>query len=950
MPVNGPLIPWHSRSIEHVAEKLETRLDRGLSAAEANVRLDRLGPNELTAKPPVPFWKLVVSQLNNFVVGLLIAAGAISALLRDWVEAAAIMAIVVLNAVLGVLQESRAEAALAALKKMAAPEADVLREGHRQKLPARELVPGDVVLLEAGNFVPADLRLVESVNLKIDESSLTGESEAAEKQASVTLREDAVLGDRGNAAYMGSMVTYGRGRGIVVGTGMSTEIGLIAGMIQAFEEEPTPLQKKLAELGKTLGAAVLVICVLVFAVTLARDTDLPLLFREGIGAYVRLFQDTLVETFMVAVSLAIAAVPEGLPAIVTISLALGMREMIKRHALIRKLVAVETLGSATTICSDKTGTLTQNEMTAVRLWVNHGEVMIDGRGYQPEGRFHPADRPGEEIEALKDREAGALLWVAALANDAALEPTGAIADWPTWRMAGDPTEGALIVAAAKAGLWRSVLEARYPRVDEVPFDADRKRMSTLHELHDLARGDGNPFGPDDTGRYVVCVKGAPDLLLEQSSQLLHREGPLPLTDDDRRRIMAANSRLASQALRVLGVAYRPLDRPPEKVAAADLADDLIFIGLVGMIDPARPEVKPAIAKARRAGIRTVMITGDYKETARAIAAEIGLLRADGQVRTGAEIDKMDDAALIDAVEDTDVFARVSPQHKVRIVEAFRARDHVVAMTGDGVNDAPALKRADIGVAMGITGTDVSKETADMVLTDDNYVSIVSAVEQGRIIYGNIRKFVFYLLSCNVAEVAIIFLAALAGLPAPLTPIQLLWLNLLTDGAPALALGREKGDPDIMEQPPRPSGEPIINRIMIIRIAVMAVALTGVVLAAFMVGWSQGSRRLAQTLAFATLALAELPIAYTTRSERYPLIGLGVLSNRWMQRAVGLSIALTLAVIYVPFLNEPFNTLPLGIEQWTIVLPLAVLPAIVAEISKHYLRRISLPIPGGHRAP
>ena len=765
----------------------------------------------------------------------------------------------------------------------------------------------------------------------------------------MTLREDAALGDRRNAAYMGSMVTYGRGRGIVVGTGMSSEIGMIAGMIQAFEEEPTPLQKKLAELGRTLGLAVLVICALVFGVTLVRDTDLHRLFTAGIGAYVRLFQDTLVETFMVAVSLAIAAVPEGLPAIVTISLALGMREMVKRHALIRKLVAVETLGSATTICSDKTGTLTENEMTAVRLWVNHGEVLIDGRGYQPEGKFHPSDRPGGEIDALEDREAGALLWAAVLVNDAQLEPVGASGDRPTYRMVGDPTEGALVVAAAKAGLWRSALEERYPRVAEVPFDADRKRMSTIHALRDLSVKDGNPFSPDDTGRYAVCVKGAPDLLLEQSSQLMHRTGPQPLADDDRRRIMAANSHMASQALRVLGVAYRRLESLPEKVTAADLERDLIFIGLVGMIDPARPEVKPAIAKARRAGIRTVMITGDYKETARAIAAEIGLLRADGLARTGEEIDRMDDAALIDAVEDTDVFARVSPQHKVRIVEAFRARHHVVAMTGDGVNDAPALKRADIGVAMGITGTDVSKETADMVLTDDNYVSIVSAVEQGRIIYGNIRKFVFYLLSCNVAEVAIIFLAALAGLPAPLTPIQLLWLNLLTDGAPALALGMEKGDPDIMEQPPRPPGEPIINRIMIIRIAVMAVALTGVVLAAFLVGWMQGDRRLAQTLAFATLALAELPIAYTTRSERYPVIGIGILSNRWMQRAVGLSLVLILAVMYVPFLNEPFNTMPLGIEQWAVVLPLAVIPAILAEISKYILRRVALAPSGGRRA-
>ncbi|MBP7687757.1 MAG: cation-translocating P-type ATPase [Thermoflexales bacterium] len=939
MSVNDPQIPWHSQPIETVAAQLKTKLDAGLSAAEAKTRLEQLGPNELREKPTAPFWKLIVAQLNSFVVILLIIASIISALLGDWVEAAAIMAIVVLNAVLGVVQESRAEAALAALKKMAAPEADVIRDGHRQKLPGRELVPGDVVLLEAGNFVPADLRLIESVNLKINESSLTGESDAVEKKASMTLKEEASLGDRKNAAYMSSMVTYGRGKGIVIGTGMQTQIGLIAEMIQSFDEGPTPLQQKLDQLGKTLGAAALVICVLVFAVAVVRDTDLGLIFNSagGFGAYFQQYQDQLIETFLVAVSLAIAAVPEGLAAIVTISLALGMREMIKRHALIRRLSAVETLGSATTICSDKTGTLTQNEMTAVRLWVHHAEFTIDGQGYQPEGNFRRPERNDRDLDVIDDVEVGGLLWAGALVNDAQLEPTGESADKTTYRMVGDPTEGALIVAAAKAGLWRSELERRYPRVAEVPFDADRKRMSTIHELREVGEDDGSPFLPGAKG-YVLCVKGAPDLLLDCSTQLLHRKGPLPIDDEDRQQIAAANVRMASQALRVLGVAYRKFDTLPDKITAADLEHDLIFVGLVGMIDPARPEVKPAIAKARRAGIRTVMITGDYKETARAIAAEIGLLRKDGEVRAGAELDEMDDAALMATVEHTDVFARVSPQHKVRIVEAFRARGQVVAMTGDGVNDAPALKRADIGVAMGITGTDVSKETADMVLTDDNYVSIVSAVEQGRIIYSNIRKFVFYLLSCNVAEVSIIFLATLAGLPAPLTTIQLLWLNLLTDGAPALALGLERGDPDIMDQAPRPTTEPIVNRLMIIRIGVMTVALTGVVLAAFMVGWSQKNQVLAQTLAFVTLALAELPIAYTTRSERYPLFKLGVLSNKWMQRAVGLSIVLTLAVVYVPFLNDPFNTMPLSLEHWAIIAPLALIPAIVAEVSKYFVRR------------
>ncbi|HET7377738.1 MAG TPA: cation-translocating P-type ATPase [Anaerolineae bacterium] len=937
MATLDPSAPWHSQSIEKVVSELETEIAQGLTAENAARRLARVGTNELREKPSVPFWKLVLAQLNSFVVILLIVASIISALLGDYVEAAAIMAIVVLNAVLGVVQESRAEAALAALKKMAAPEAEVIRDGHRQKISSRELVPGDVVLLEAGNFVPADLRLVESINLKIDEASLTGESNAVEKRASDTLAHDAPIADRHNAAYMSSMVTYGRGKGIVTSTGMDTQIGLIAQMIQSFKEEPTPLQRKLDQLGKTLGSAALLLCLLVFAVYVIRDTNLGLIFAPdgGLGAYLSSFKDKFVEAFLIAVSLAIAAVPEGLPAIVTISLALGMREMIRRHALIRKLSAVETLGSATTICSDKTGTLTQNEMTAVRLWVHHTEIVIDGGGYQPNGTFQRAD--GRSIDPRDDAESAGLLWAAALANDADLELTGEVDGQPTYRMVGDPTEGALIAAAAKAGLWRRKIEEAYPRIAEVPFDSERKRMSTIHELQVVTEDDGSPFMPDEKG-YVVCVKGAPGPLLERSTHLLHRKGPLAIEEHDRLLIEDANTRMSSQALRVLGVAYRKLDRLPESIGVGEIEHNLTFVGLIGMIDPARPEVKPAVQKARRAGIRTVMITGDHPNTARAIAGEIGLLQVEGQVHTGAEIEAMSDDQLRAAVIKTDVFARVSPMHKVRIVEAFRARGQVVAMTGDGVNDAPALKRADIGVAMGITGTDVTKETADMVLTDDNYVSIVGAVEQGRIIYSNIRKFVFYLLSCNVAEIAIILIAALVGWPPPLTAIQLLWLNLLTDGAPALALGMEKGDPDIMEQQPRPPREPIINRIMVIRIAVMTVALTAVVLAAFLIGLNEHGKDLAETMAFATLALAELPIAFTSRSERYPLFKLGFFGNKWMQRAIALSVALTLAVIYVPFLNKPFNTIPLSLAQWEVIFPLILVPSIVAEISKYFVRR------------
>ncbi len=925
MAENPPQIPWHSQPIEHVAQQLKTRLDAGLSAVDAQTRLAELGPNELRERPPTPFWKLVLEQLNSFVIILLIVASVISALLGDLIEAAVILAIVALNAVLGVVQESRAEKALAALKKMAAPEAETIRDGHRVRVSSRELVPGDVVLIEAGNYIPADLRLIESVNLKIDEASLTGESVAVEKQATDTMKPDVPLSDRRNAAYMGTMVTYGRGRGVVIGTGMNTQMGMIAEMLQSVEEEQTPLQKKLDQLGKTLGLAAIVICAMVFGVYVLRGLSNPAI---ELGA-------AIADAFLISVSLAIAAVPEGLPAVVTITLAIGMHEMIKRHALIRKLAAVETLGSATMICSDKTGTLTQNEMTVVKLWVHHTEVEVSGQGYQPDGRFTHI-KANRELDVQSDVEVAGLLWAAALANDAALEETGEVGNRITYRMVGDPTEGALIVAAAKAGLWRSDLEQNYPRVAEVPFDSDRKRMSTIHALSHVTMDDSSPLQPGERG-YVVCLKGAAGGLLERSTHVLHRKGPMPMEEHDIQEIREASRRMANQALRVLGVAYRKIDQLPEKITADEIERDLIFVGLIGMIDPARPEVKPAIDEARHAGIRTVMITGDHPDTARAIAGQIGLLRPEAQVHTGVELEQMSEDDLIKIVEHTDVFARVSPQHKVRIVEAFKARNEVVAMTGDGVNDAPALKRADIGVAMGITGTDVSKETADMVLTDDNYVSIVSAVEQGRIIYSNIRKFVFYLLSCNVAEIAIIFIAALAGWAPPLTAIQLLWLNLLTDGAPALALAAEKGDPDTMQQRPRPKHEPIINRLMIMRIAVMTVALTAAVLTAYQIGL-RTSLPLAETMAFVTLALSELPIAYTSRSERYPLYRLGFFTNRWMQRAVLLSLVLILAVVYLPFLQAAFDTVALTPSDWLIILPLIFIPAAVAEITKFFVRR------------
>lgn len=932
---------WHSQPVDVVLQQLKTHEVYGLSSDEAKKRLIQHGYNELREKPPVPLWRRVLDQLKEFVVLLLIGASVISFVLGETIDAVAIIAIVILNTIIGVVQEARAEASLAALKKLAAPDARVLRDGQRVNLPARELVPGDVVFLESGNFIPADVRLIESVNLRIEEAALTGESLPVEKRATLVLEREIPLGDRKNTAFSGTVVSYGRGSGVVVSTGLHTQIGLIAQMLSAVEEEETPLQKRLDELGRTLSIAALIVVAIVFGVGLLQGQE-------------------LLEMFILAVSLAIAAVPEGLPAVVTITLALGMREMVKRHALIRRLASVETLGSASVICSDKTGTLTQNEMTAVRLWCDNYTFEITGDGYKPEGKFIHA---GDKLDFSKHPAVTTILWAGLLANDALLEGSGQDADRPTYRMVGDPTEGALVVAAAKAGIWREAMHKAFPRVAENPFDSARKTMSTLHEVKD-ATPQFSPFNnPDKAPRYVLCVKGAPDVVMSSCTHIQRLiDEPAPLTALLRDQVTVANSTFSSDALRVLAVAYRVFDQIPDPMTAEAVESDLIFIGLIGMIDPARPEVKPAIQHAREAGIRTVMITGDYPDTARAIASNIGLLRPGGKVLPGAALDKMTEAELLQAVTETDVFARVSPSHKVQIVDALRKTGAVAAMTGDGVNDAPALKRSDIGVAMGITGTDVAKESADMVLTDDNFASIVSAVEQGRVIYSNIRKFVFFLLSSNVAEIMIIFLATLAGLPHPLTSIQLLWLNLITDGAPALALAMEKGDPDVMKQPPRPKTESIINGPMRLGIVVQTIAQTGAVLTAFALGllwhleagavvppganplvyllqhnWIGVDVQTAETMAFVTLSLCELLRAYTVRSERASLFSIGVFSNKYMQYAVGLSLVLLLLVVNVPFLQPVFNTHFLSAQEWMVVVGLAFIPAISEELTKLYLR-------------
>ncbi len=932
---------WHALPVEEVLRHLEVQ-ENGLSAEQAARRLQQYGPNQLQEAPRPTFWHMLWEQLNNFVVILLIVASIISALLGDYVEAAAIMAIVVLNAVLGIIQEQRAEEALAALKKLAAPDAQVLRDGRRQTIPARDLVPGDIVFLEAGNFVPADVRLLEAVNLRIEEASLTGESLPVQKNAVSIIDKDVPIGDRKNTAFMGTTVSYGRGRGVVVSTGMRTQLGLIATMLQTVETEETPLQRRLDQLGKTLSIASLILVAIVFVVALLGYTNINMLF-SGPLSYFQTYTREITDVFIIAVSLAIAAVPEGLPAVVTISLALGMREMIRRHALIRKLASVETLGSATVICSDKTGTLTQNEMTVTRLWADGQFIHVTGTGYVPQGEFQV---DGQKVDITQYPAILTSLWLGVLNNDADIEITGEAQDEQTYRIVGDPTEGALLVAAAKAGAFHVDVKQAYPRENEVPFDSERKRMITIHEVSQPRPDDISPFYDNKMKDWeVIAVKGAPDIVLGLCSHYQTMDDKSkPLTEELRQRILAANDEMTKDALRVLGVAYRIVKEVPETadgLKPEELEKDLVFVGLLGMIDPARLEVKPALEQARRAGIRTVMITGDYPNTARAIAESIGLMKRRTRVLTGAEVDKMSDDELRGIIEETAVFARVSPEHKMRIVDALQANGEVVAMTGDGVNDAPAIKRADIGVAMGITGTDVAKETADMVLTDDNYASIVSAVEQGRIIYSNIRKFVYYLLSCNVAEILVIFLGTLISKSSPLTAIQLLWLNLVTDGAPALALATEKGDPDIMSRPPRPKNEPIINRFMQLGIFVQTIAITSVTLAAYFLGLKLHPEQpeFGEAMAFVTLSLSELVRAYTARSEYYPLLKIGVFTNRNMNLAILLSAVLIFAVIYIPFFNPIFNTVPLGWQQWEVLLPLLLVPSLAAEILKLIYQKI-----------
>lgn len=889
--------PWYLRGAQEVCEDLNTDAHKGLTAQEAARRLEEHGLNELAHKKGASILQMFLSQLKDYMVLILIAASVVSAIMSEVTDALVIIGIVIINAVLGVVQEYRAGKALEALKKMTAPNAKVIRGGEPLTVPARELVPGDLVVLETGDYVPADVRLVQSVNLKVEEAALTGESVPVEKHAEAELAGDVGLGDQINAGFMSTLVTYGRGMGVVTETGMNTVIGKIAEMIQEEDNEDTPLQKKLAKMGKLLGTGCLVICAVVFGMGLLRG-------------------EHVLEMFMTAVSLAVAAIPEGLPAVVTIVLALGMQRMAKHNSIMKKLHAVETLGSTTVICSDKTGTLTQNQMTIVKMYVPGLEIDVEGDGYDPAGAM---SANGAALDFANEPAVMRLLEIQALCNDARLEHI-IEDDADEWRIVGDPTEGAMIVAAAKAGILSDALQERMPRLQEIPFDSKRKLMTTFHR--------------EESGAHVAFTKGAPDILVERCTHIMRRGGAVePITGEDVAAILIENTALASQAFRVLAMAFRPVARIPGEPTPEKDEQGLVFAGLVGMIDPPRAEAIEAIKVCKSAGIRVVMITGDYRDTAAAIAMQLGIIDSSDQVLAGAELNRMDDAQMLEAAKHVNVYARVSPEHKVRIVQAVRDNGAIAAMTGDGVNDAPALKRADIGIAMGITGTDVTKESADMILTDDNFSSIVRAVEEGRVIYSNIRKFVFFLMSCNVGEILIIFISMLLNWEIPLLPIHLLWVNLLTDAFPALALGTEKREPGLMQEPPRSPDEPIINRGMLVNIAVQSIVMTAAVLGAFYYGWKAYGLEMGRTYALVTLIISELLRAYTCRSEKYSVFKIGVFSNRNMNLATIFSFALLAVILFIPALREVFSVSQLHLHDIDFMLAVGAMPLIFGELTK-----------------
>lgn len=872
---------------------------QGLAETDAAARLSRFGPNAIEDAVGRSKFQILIAQFRTILTYVLLVAALISLLLGDWIEATAILAIVILNAVMGYVQETKAEEAMAALQKMVVPAVTVRRDGVITQLPSADLVPGDRVLLETGNIVPADGRLITSANLRIEEAPLTGESEPVSKRAETTLESGRALAERRNMAYSGTTVTMGRGELLITDTGMTTEIGRIASMIQAVEEDRTPLQRRLDGLGKVLAVAATVLVAIIFVLGLFRRDDI----------------ETLLLT---SVSLAVAAIPEAMPAVVTIALSLGAQRMLKRRALIRSLPAVETLGSVNVICTDKTGTLTENRMTAVVLDVANHHLFLDD------------ELPGEVLPTIE-----LAITTGALCNDAALTfgDSG-------YRAVGDPTEGALVVAGARVGLLKHELEEALPRVGEIPFDSERKRMTTIHRLPaDRSSLPGNVgalstvLGEAGLPAFVAFTKGAISGLVDRSDRVWVAGEVLSLNSEWSDRILEAEAALAGSGMRVLGLAVRPLHEWEE--GDADVESNLIFVGMLGLIDPPREAVPGAVAESLAAGIRPVMITGDHPLTARHIAQEVGIVVGD-RVVIGSELDEMTTAEIAAIARSVNVFARVSPQHKLKLIAALQSEGDLVAMTGDGVNDAPALKKADIGVAMGITGTDVSKQAADMVLIDDNYATIVAAVEEGRVIYDNIRKFIKYLLTCNTSEILVMVIGPFLGMPLPLLPLQILWMNLITDGLPALALGVEPAEDDVMDRPPRSATETIFGGGTTMFIGVFGLAMSVITLG---VGWWMWNTDdpAWQSVLFTVLIFAQLGLALEVRSEKRSLRGIGLASNKPMLGAVVLGMAAHVGILYVPFLQRVFGTVALDATHFAVAAAGALFLMGLVEVYKAVTR-------------
>lgn len=911
---------WYQRETDEVLHQLETDRERGLESGEAARRLEQSGSNELIDKGRKSPWKILLEQLSGIMVIVLIISAVISIFLGDIEDAVAILAIVILNTILGFTQEYRAEKAMEALKKMAVPHVRVRRDSRIMEISAREVVPGDIILVETGNAVPADARLLESVNLRVQEAVLTGESEAVEKDTAALAQANLGIGDRINSIFSGTVVTYGRGSAVVTETGMNTQLGNIARLLQNVDQGSTPLQRRLEQLGKGLAAAALVIVAVVFTLGVLRGEELRLMF-------------------MTAISLAVAAVPEGLPTVVTIALSLGAQRMLKRKALIRKLPAVETLGSVDVICSDKTGTLTENRMTV---------TVLDTAGLQLDLQEHlhsfsPTVSPDNEpIPALSQQPSMQLLLLgSALCNDATLEPS--IDSSGDFSAVGDPTEGALVIAAARGGLWKAEFEQSLPRTAELPFDSERKRMTTIHPFSDRS---GVPIleavnDLEKQAAYIAFTKGAVDGLLDITSHIWTDNHSEPLDSEWRRRIQEANNRLAANGMRVLGIGYQLRTNAVTNDKNEPLEQNLTLIGLVGMIDPARPEVKDAVRTAQSAGIRSIMITGDHPLTAAYIARELGIIRPqdNGKVLTGRDLELLTVEELEKTVDDVAVYARVSPEHKLKIVQALQNKGHIVAMTGDGVNDAPALKRADIGVAMGITGTDVSKEAADMVLMDDNFATIVAAVAEGRRIYDNIRKFIKYALTSNTGEIWVMLVAPLLGMPLPLLPLQILWINLVTDGLPGLAMTVEPAEADIMSRAPYNPKESIFGRGLGRDIVWIGLLLAAVSLGMGYWAWGTGHPGW-QTMIFTTVTLSQMGNALALRSDRESLLKVGLFSNKLLLGSILLTVLLQMMVIYMPFFQKIFSTQALSLGDLAISLGLSAGVFLGVELFKWVLRKRS----------